>query len=220
MRKQREKTEVTQMIEKSLWPFVLAELPLFILLFWSIQRSTNYELVMRQDTMSPAIGVPRLAAYLSLVLGAAYFLVMFRRIYLRFHPYFASHSGHSRCRRIAQYFVMSFLLFLLTVPVVVSTWSMGTFLNGCLDSSSPRTRRVKVIKKVMIGVTPYYVAQDWKNPRGWVYFLAHDQFVKKHPPGSMFTITTKAGWLGYEWYVSGYSVFCGAQNCESKQGQK
>lgn len=166
--------------------------------------------------MSPAIGLPRMLFYLSLALGAVYFLGMVWWVRPHLKACSASDSKAPLSNHIFLYFVMLFL----TLPAIFSTWGIGTFLNGRLDSSPPRTRKVKVTKKVMLSVTPYYLAQDWKNPLGWVYFMAHDQFVKEHPLGSTFTITTKSGWLGYEWYVSGYSIFCGAQNCEPEQGGK
>ncbi|RYG55113.1 hypothetical protein EON80_31090 [bacterium] len=189
---------------------MLTTIPLMVVLVWSGIQAQNHGLVTRQHPYSLISGMPRSVAFLSLILVAAFVLLIGRSARPHFKTYWESHNQSPWPMGIALFLALSLYGF----GLFFCPWSLIQALNGTLDFGPSRTLSVKATQKTKIGSTPYYLVQDWKNSKGWVYFIAHSEFTQAHPIGSTFTLKTKPGFLGYEWIESGYSVYC--QNLASR----
>jgi hypothetical protein len=191
-------SEKDRALQKVFRPLILVSLSLMAAQS-GLDILTNYKLVVRGDTMSPAVGEPRSILWISLAVGAVYCLGAFRLILPRFQEFLTIYGERPR----SQWGMMVLVNLVCTAPAIAFTYQAGEFLNGILDSSAPRTRTVRTTKRVTRNSnTLYHLVRDWRNPQQWVYFDANYKFTQKHPFGSPFTITTKSGRFGYEWYVA------------------
>jgi hypothetical protein len=156
-----------------------------------VSRVDRYPLVLRNDTISPAIGLPWFLLLVSLGPTIVYSWVIFK--YCRQQISFVMRKGAHD---------LSFLAFvLLPFGMWLLSFCSMLVLNGSLDSSQPVTVRTEIMGLTRFRRTPYVTVKDWKAKNDYVYFLDDGVFSAEHPLGSSINVTTKKGLLGYEWYV-------------------
>lgn len=183
------KQKMTKMTLVVFFKWVLLWLPLIVAVP-GIIGSQQYQLVLRDDTISPVMGVPRSLFCFSLVGALGYVVMAFTFCREQLFTMF-----HSRIPKAAGLPMFSFIF------APISIWAVGQALNGFLDFSVPQQHQAKVQGLHYVKVTPYAKAGDWRDPDGYVLFRGGRSFLKQHPEGSTVTVLTKQGLLGYEYLI-------------------
>ena len=163
--------------------FPLALLPIAVL------GAGRYPLVLREETISPIVGAPKLLVYISPIITLAYLGLII--LVSRQQASDFIHKGSYQSRG---------LWLMLPLTLLFTTWGAGQTLNGMLDFSQPQYFQTVVIGSTHISSTPYIKVQDWNHRGKFVYVDRGQEFLEKHPIGSTLFVSTKRGIFGYEWY--------------------
>ena len=153
----------------------------------SVAGTQQHFLVLRDDTISPVLGMPRSLVYVSCVLTPIYIFAAFK---------------FCKAQILASLGQASALLLLSAIFAPISVMATGYALNDHLDVSPIEAHQAEILELSRVKVTPYIKVTDWKNPNGYVLLRGGKSFLQEHPVGSTIKITTKRGLFRYEYIIS------------------
>ncbi len=100
---------------------------------------------------------------------------------------------------------------LCSFGVLVGTIATSLFINSRLDKSAARTYQPKITKMYTKRgpegrregrLSGYIRLADWKQMQSEIDLEVSDEIFETYKTGEKINITTKSGFLGYEWIVS------------------
>ncbi|RYG64339.1 hypothetical protein EON80_19400 [bacterium] len=167
-----------------IFKWFLVFLPLIVIIP-AVGYAREFDMVIREDTMRPVMGIPKSLVYLSLLGGAGYILML-----ATFCREQVLNSGQG-CGLI--------LMQIGLTPIIVM--ASGQALNGVLDPHPAQRHQAKVQGKSLIGRRTFGRVQDWRNPREAVFLPGGETFTYQYPVDSLVTVVTKRGLFGYEYLI-------------------